>query len=65
MLDFYAIGFAVYPTTMAEYYAAQQQQQMTQTISLEDLMGSDGAEIIDLDEQGEEVVVEEGIDSEL
>jgi hypothetical protein len=38
---------------------------MTQTISLEDLMGSDGAEIIDLDEQGEEVVVEEGIDSEL
>jgi len=62
MLDFYAIGFAVYPTTMAEYYAAQQQQQ---TISLEDLMGSDDAEVIDLDDQGEEVVIEEGIDSEL
>ena len=62
MLDFYALSFAVYPTTMAEYYAAQQQQQ---TISLEDLMGSDGAEVIDLDDQGEEVVIEEGIDSEL
>ena len=30
MLDFYAIGFAAYPLTMAEYYAQQQAAQQQQ-----------------------------------
>ena len=46
MLDFYAIGFAAYPTTMAEYYASQRQQQVK--IEQTD-MSDEGVEIIDLD----------------
>lgn len=52
MLDFYAIGVAVYPYTMAEYYAMQDQmaaqQQQTGGEGLEG-----GEEAVDLDQQAE------------
>lgn len=66
MLDFYAIGFAAYPTTMADYYAQQSQPQMT--INQKDFNEIDDSMIIDLDNDifnDSEPVVEEGIDTEL
>jgi C1A family cysteine protease len=73
MLDFYAIGFAAYPTTMENYYAQQQaaQQQQQFTINQNEI---DDEMIIDLDndifnsdefEEDKEQIYEEGVDSEL
>ena len=69
-LDFYAISFAMYPKTMAEYYAEQYQQQMQEQLSNINLQSGDQdnldeeIEQIFLDEDGEQVI-EEGIDAEL
>ncbi len=46
MLDFYAIGVAVYPYTMAEYYAMQEAQSAPQT---------EGEEMVDLDQDTEKL----------
>ena len=47
MLDFYAIGFAAYPLTMADYYA-QQQAREEQKLQTQQPKGDD-VEEIDLD----------------
>ena len=69
-LDFYAISFAIYPKTMAEYYEEQQvfgQQNIVdpyEGMDLDDLQG-DVEQIYLNDEEQMETVYEEGIDEEL
>lgn len=48
-LDFYAIGVAVYPYTMAEYYASQEEIQKRQAAAAETTATSADETEIDLD----------------
>jgi hypothetical protein len=66
-LDFYAVGFAIYPKTMAEYYEEQAMRAQVENnpyegMDLDDLEGD--VDQIFLDEN-DGVAVEEGIDEEL
>jgi hypothetical protein len=50
-LDYFGIGLAVYPTSMAEYYASQQQQQQSNEFSF--TMPEDPS-------QGQEFTIDDG-----
>lgn len=52
MLDFFAIGIAAYPMSMADYYEAQEKSKYT-TISEQEFTvgGGEQEEIIDMDQQ--------------
>ena len=66
-LDFYAIGFAMYPKTMADYYAEQAAASVNvQQSTMDDDLDGDIDQIF-LDEMEEDFGAsqEEGIDSEL
>ena len=63
-LDFYAVSFAMYPKTMADYYAEQAAQANQQEEFNYDDLIADSDIFLD-DEFENEMVFEEGIDTEL